>query len=94
MQHSATHPSASEDAMNYVPTVAREQSWAAFLLAWVAAFSDAIGFLVLQQFRASFMSGNSMAAGAALGAECPGLPPVRSRHPHCRRRGPTLREPA
>jgi uncharacterized membrane protein YoaK (UPF0700 family) len=47
--------------------VAREQSWAALLLAWAAAFSDAIGFLVLQQLGASFMSGNSMAMGVALG---------------------------
>jgi uncharacterized membrane protein YoaK (UPF0700 family) len=61
MQHSTTYPSDSETAL------AREQSWAALLLAWVAAFSDAIGFLVLQQLGASFMSGNSMAAGVALG---------------------------
>lgn len=43
-----------------------EHMWAVFLLAWVAAFSDAIGFLVLQQLGASFMSGNSMATGVAL----------------------------
>jgi uncharacterized membrane protein YoaK (UPF0700 family) len=61
MQQSATHPSDSETA------VVREQNWAALLLAWVAAFSDAIGFLVLQQLGASFMSGNSMATGVALG---------------------------
>jgi uncharacterized membrane protein YoaK (UPF0700 family) len=61
MQQNATHPSDSETA------VVREQSWAALLLAWVAAFSDAIGFLVLQQLGASFMSGNSMATGVALG---------------------------
>jgi uncharacterized membrane protein YoaK (UPF0700 family) len=61
MQQSAKHPPDSET------TVAREQSWAALLLAWVAAFSDAIGFLVLQQLGASFMSGNSMAMGVALG---------------------------
>jgi uncharacterized membrane protein YoaK (UPF0700 family) len=61
MQQSATYPSDSETA------VVREQSWAALLLAWVAAFSDAIGFLVLQQLGASFMSGNSMATGVALG---------------------------
>jgi uncharacterized membrane protein YoaK (UPF0700 family) len=61
MQPSATHPSDSATAL------AREQSWAALLLAWVAAFSDAIGFLVLQQLGASFMSGNSMAMGVALG---------------------------
>jgi uncharacterized membrane protein YoaK (UPF0700 family) len=67
MQHSTTHSSDSGDAMNWVPTVANEQSWAALLLAWVAAFSDAIGFLVLQQLGASFMSGNSMATGVALG---------------------------
>jgi uncharacterized membrane protein YoaK (UPF0700 family) len=47
--------------------VAHAQTWAAFLLSWVAGFSDAIGFLVLQQLGASFMTGNSMAAGAALG---------------------------
>jgi uncharacterized membrane protein YoaK (UPF0700 family) len=61
MQPGATHPSDSTTA------VAREQSWAALLLAWVAAFSDAIGFLVLQQLGASFMSGNSMSTGVALG---------------------------
>jgi uncharacterized membrane protein YoaK (UPF0700 family) len=33
----------------------------------VTTFSDAIGFLVLQQLGASFMSGNSMAMGVALG---------------------------
>jgi uncharacterized membrane protein YoaK (UPF0700 family) len=61
MQHNATPPSDSATAL------AREQSWAALLLAWVAAFSDAIGFLVLQQLGASFMSGNSMTTGVALG---------------------------
>jgi uncharacterized membrane protein YoaK (UPF0700 family) len=61
MQHSATHPSNSATAQ------AREQSWAALLLAWAAAFSDAIGYLVLQELGASFMSGNSMAMGVALG---------------------------
>jgi len=61
MQHSATQPSDS------TTTLAHEQRWAAFLLAWVAAFSDAIGFLVLGQLGASFMSGNSMAMGVALG---------------------------
>ena len=49
------------------PGAVREQNWAALLLAWVAAFSDAIGFLVLQQLGASFMTGNSMAMGVALG---------------------------
>jgi hypothetical protein len=68
MQQSATHPSDSAGRpQGIAPTLAREQSWAAFLLAWVAAFSDAIGFLVLQQLGASFMSGNSMATGVALG---------------------------
>jgi uncharacterized membrane protein YoaK (UPF0700 family) len=61
MQHNATPPSDSATAL------ALEQSWAALLLAWVAAFSDAIGFLVLQQLGASFMSGNSMTTGVALG---------------------------
>src|SRR5437660_7783897 len=61
MQHSTMHPSDSATAL------AREQNWAAFLLAWVSAFSDAIGFLVLQQLGASFMSGNSMTTGVALG---------------------------
>ena len=49
------------------PAVAREQTWATFLLVWVAGFSDAIGFLVLQQLEASFMSSNSMVTGVALG---------------------------
>lgn len=61
MQQSTKYPSDPATAP------AREQSWAAFLLAWVAAFSDAIGFLVLQQLGASFMSGNSMGLGVALG---------------------------
>jgi uncharacterized membrane protein YoaK (UPF0700 family) len=61
MQHSSTRPSDTEIA------TPGEQPWVAFLLAWVAGFSDAIGFLVLQQLGASFMSGNSMATGAALG---------------------------
>src|SRR5437588_8264826 len=61
MQHRSTHPSERETL------VAREQTWVAFLLAWVAGFSDAIGFLVLQQLGASFMSGNSMTTGVALG---------------------------
>jgi hypothetical protein len=63
MQPGATHPSASDSTT----AVARKQIWAALLLAWVAAFSDAIGFLVLQQLGASFMSGNSMSTGVALG---------------------------
>ncbi|BCL81476.1 DUF1275 family protein [Ktedonobacteria bacterium brp13] len=61
MHDHATPPPAVE------AIVERQQTWAAFLLAWVAGFSDAIGFLVLQQLGASFMSGNSMATGAALG---------------------------
>src|SRR5258708_29405251 len=61
MQHSSIHPSDTEI------TTSGEQTWVALLLAWVAAFSDAIGFLVLQQLGASFMSGNSMAIGVALG---------------------------
>jgi len=68
MQHSATHPSDSAGRpQGITPPQAREQSWAALLLAWVAAFCDAIGFLVLKQLGASFMSGNSMAMGVALG---------------------------
>lgn len=47
--------------------VVREQVWAAYLLALVAAFTDAIGYLTLQQLGASFMSGNSMTTGIALG---------------------------
>ena len=47
--------------------MAREPGWAALLLAWATAFIDAIGFLVLQQLGASFMSGNSMAMSVALG---------------------------
>jgi uncharacterized membrane protein YoaK (UPF0700 family) len=68
MQHSATHPSDSAGRTpGIAPPLVHEQRWAAFLLAWAAAFSDAIGFLVLQQLGASFMSGNSMAMGVALG---------------------------
>jgi uncharacterized membrane protein YoaK (UPF0700 family) len=68
MQHSATHPSDSaERPQGVAPPLAHELSWAALLLAWAAAFSDAIGFLVLQQLGVSFMSGNSMAMGVALG---------------------------
>ncbi len=37
--------------------------------AWTAAFSDAVGFLILQQLGASYMSGNSMVTGVALGQE-------------------------
>ncbi len=48
-------------------TVVHEQTWAAYLLAWTAAFSDAVGFLILQQLGASYMSGNSMVTGVALG---------------------------
>jgi uncharacterized membrane protein YoaK (UPF0700 family) len=47
--------------------VGDRQIWAAYLLAWVAAFTDAIGFLTLQQLGASYMSGNSMSLGVALG---------------------------
>lgn len=46
---------------------ASEQIWTVLGLSWVAAFSDAIGFLILQQLGASFMTGNSMAMGVALG---------------------------
>ncbi len=68
MQQSAAHPSDSAGRpQGVVPTEIREEIWSALLLAWVAAFSDAIGFLVLQQLGASFMSGNSMAMGVALG---------------------------
>ncbi|HEX8289090.1 MAG TPA: YoaK family protein [Pyrinomonadaceae bacterium] len=50
-------------------TVVREQVWAVYLLAWVAAFTDAIGYLSLHQLGASYMSGNSMNLGIALGRE-------------------------
>jgi uncharacterized membrane protein YoaK (UPF0700 family) len=68
MQHSTTPPPDSvAQPQGTAPLLAREQSWAVLLLAWAAAFSDAIGFLVLQQLGASFMSGNSMTMGVALG---------------------------
>lgn len=68
MQRIATHPSDSAgQPQGIAPPLAREPGWAALLLAWAAAFSDAIGFLVLQQLGASFMSGNSLAMGVALG---------------------------
>lgn len=44
-----------------------EQIWATYLLAAVAAMSDAVGYLVLQQLGASFMSGNTLVTGLALG---------------------------
>ncbi|MBV9019308.1 MAG: hypothetical protein JOZ71_01195 [Ktedonobacteraceae bacterium] len=59
MQQSATCPSDSATA------VVREQSWAALLLSWVAAFSDAIGFLVLQQLGASFWTPSGGRCGLA-----------------------------
>ncbi len=64
-QDSATPQHSSES--NRKANVVAERSWAAVLLAWVAAFSDAIGYLLLQQLGASFVTGNSMATGAALG---------------------------
>lgn len=60
------HQTAVQSAETQTDAV-REQTWAAYLLAWVAAFSDAIGFLTLQQLGASYMSGNSMTMGVALG---------------------------
>src|SRR5258708_33674461 len=68
MQRIATYPSdVAGRPQGIAPSLAGEQGWAAQLLAWAAAFSDAIGFLVLEQLGASFMSGNSMAMGVALG---------------------------
>jgi uncharacterized membrane protein YoaK (UPF0700 family) len=67
MQRITTHSSDSAGRpQGIAPHPAREPSWAALLLAWTAAFSDAIGILVLQQLGASFMSGNSLAMGVAL----------------------------
>lgn len=61
MQRIATHAAD-------VPThVVRDQVGSALLLAWVAAFGDAIGYLTLRQLGASYMSGNSMSSGVALG---------------------------
>lgn len=56
-------PSPAEKATD----LAREQIWIALGLSWVAAFSDAIGYWLLRQLGASFMTGNSMALGVALG---------------------------
>ena len=61
MHRILTHPSDSAGRPQGIALpLAREPGWA-------AAFSDAIGFLVLQQLGASFMSGNSLAMGVALG---------------------------
>jgi uncharacterized membrane protein YoaK (UPF0700 family) len=63
----ATQPSVARSSDS--PTgLTRMQIWAVLLLAWVAAFSDVIGYLVLQQLGASYMTGNSMAMGIALGS--------------------------
>ncbi len=68
MHRILTHPSDSAGRPQGIALpLAREPDWSALLLAWAAAFSDAIGFLVLQQLGASFMSGNSLAMGMALG---------------------------
>ena len=70
MQHNATDPpDSAARPQEIVPPKEREQGWAALLLAWTAAFSDAIGFLVLAQLGVSFMTGNSMAMGVALGQQ-------------------------
>jgi uncharacterized membrane protein YoaK (UPF0700 family) len=45
----------------------REKAWLALLLGWVAGFSDAFGYLVLNQIFTSHISGNSVATGAELG---------------------------
>jgi uncharacterized membrane protein YoaK (UPF0700 family) len=44
-----------------------EKAWLALLLAWVAGFADAYGYLVLNKVFTSHISGNSVAAGAEAG---------------------------
>jgi uncharacterized membrane protein YoaK (UPF0700 family) len=43
-----------------------EKAWVAFILAWVAGFSDAFGFLKLNQIFFSAVSGNTVAINASL----------------------------
>ena len=47
----------------------REKAWLALLLAWVAGYADAFGFLVLDNIFTSHISGNSVAAAAFLGQQ-------------------------
>ncbi len=47
--------------------VEREKGWMAVMLAWVAGFVDAVGYLTLLQLFTAHMSGNSVAFGAYLG---------------------------
>ncbi len=44
-----------------------EEIWPAILLAWVAGFVDALGYLALSHVFTAHMSGNSAALGAHLG---------------------------
>jgi uncharacterized membrane protein YoaK (UPF0700 family) len=45
----------------------REKAWLAVLLAWVAGFVDAVGYLSLSHLFLAHMSGNSAAMGAYFG---------------------------
>jgi uncharacterized membrane protein YoaK (UPF0700 family) len=45
----------------------REKAWLALVLAWVAGFVDATGYVVLFRIFTAHMSGNSVAMGAYLG---------------------------
>jgi uncharacterized membrane protein YoaK (UPF0700 family) len=45
----------------------RAKAWPAILLAWVAGFVDAVGYLTLFKLFTAHMSGNSAALGAYLG---------------------------
>lgn len=44
-----------------------EKAWFAIWLAWVAAFVDAVGYLILLRLALSHMSGNTIQIGLALG---------------------------
>src|SRR5215475_312158 len=45
----------------------REKAWLAVLLAWVAGFVDAVGYVLLFRLFIAHMSGNSAAMGAHFG---------------------------
>jgi len=45
----------------------REKAWLAILLAWVASFVDAVGYVLLFRLFIAHMSGNSAAMGAHFG---------------------------
>ena len=51
-----------------VQTILMNSFWVAILLAWIAGFIDAVGYLVLMHVFPAHMSGNTVAAASHLGA--------------------------